>query len=79
MPAPSGAGTGKNAVIAEIKCASPSSGIIRRNVDMAMMAGVLKDGGCTAISVLTEPYFFGGSGQDIARVKSAVAVPVLRK
>jgi len=71
--------SGKNAVIAEIKCASPSSGIIRRNVDMAMMAGVLKDGGCTAISVLTEPYFFGGSGQDIARVKSAVAVPVLRK
>ncbi|MFA4860277.1 indole-3-glycerol-phosphate synthase [Methanoregula sp.] len=70
---------GKNAVIAEIKCASPSSGVIRRNVDMAMMAGVLKDGGCTAISVLTEPYFFGGSGQDIARVKSAVTLPVLRK
>lgn len=70
---------GNNAVIAEIKCASPSSGIIRRNVDMAMMAGVLKDGGCTAISVLTEPYFFGGTGQDIARVKSAVTIPVLRK
>jgi len=70
---------GKNAVIAEIKCASPSNGVIRRNVDMAMMAGVLKDGGCTAISVLTEPYFFGGTGGDIARVKSAVSVPVLRK
>jgi len=69
----------KNAVIAEIKCASPSSGVIRRTVDMAMMAGELKDGGCTAISVLTEPYFFGGSGQDIARVKSAVTLPVLRK
>ncbi|MFA4877349.1 MAG: indole-3-glycerol phosphate synthase TrpC [Methanoregula sp.] len=69
----------KNAVIAEIKCASPSSGVIRRNVDMAMMAGVLKEGGCTAISVLTEPYFFGGTGQDIARVKSAVSLPVLRK
>jgi indole-3-glycerol phosphate synthase len=70
---------GKNAVIAEIKCASPSSGVIRRSVDMAMMAGVLEEGGCTAISVLTEPYFFGGAGQDIARVKSAVTVPVLRK
>jgi indole-3-glycerol phosphate synthase len=70
---------GKNAVIAEIKCASPSNGVIRRNVDMAMMAGVLKDGGCTALSVLTEPYFFGGTGMDIARVKSAVGVPVLRK
>ena len=70
---------GKNAIIAEIKCTSPSRGVIRRNVDMAMMAGVLKDGGCVALSVLTEPYFFGGTGQDIARVKSAVGLPVLRK
>jgi indole-3-glycerol phosphate synthase len=44
---------GKNAIIAEIKCASPSRGIIRRNVDMAMMAGVLGQGGCVALSVLT--------------------------
>lgn len=69
----------KNPVIAEIKCASPSGGVIRRNVDMAMMAGVLADGGCVGISVLTEPYFFGGSGTDIARVKETVRVPVLRK
>jgi len=71
--------TGRNAVIAEIKCASPSRGIIRRNVDMAQMAGVLSGAGCVALSVLTEPYFFGGTGQDIARVKSAVDIPVLRK
>jgi indole-3-glycerol phosphate synthase len=70
---------GKNAIIAEIKCASPSRGVIRRNVDMAMMAGVLEQGGCTALSVLTEPYFFGGSARDIGRVKSAVELPVLRK
>ncbi len=70
---------GKNAVIAEIKCTSPSSGIIRRNVDMAMMAGVLAEGGCVGISVLTEPYFFGGTGRDIGRVRSAVFLPVLRK
>jgi indole-3-glycerol phosphate synthase len=70
---------GRNAVIAEIKCASPSGGIIRRNVDMAMMARVLETSGCTAISVLTEPYFFGGAVQDIAKVKSTVNVPVLRK
>jgi indole-3-glycerol phosphate synthase len=70
---------GKNAVIAEIKCASPSRGMIRRNVDMAQMAGVLAEGGCVALSVLTEPYFFGGIGQDITRVKSAVNLPVLRK
>jgi indole-3-glycerol phosphate synthase len=70
---------GKNAIIAEIKCSSPSRGVIRRNVDMAMMAGVLEHGGCTALSVLTEPYFFGGTTQDIRRVKTAVGLPVLRK
>jgi indole-3-glycerol phosphate synthase len=70
---------GGNAVIAEIKCASPSRGTIRRNVDMAMMAGALAGSGCVALSVLTEPYFFGGTGQDIARVQSAVSIPVLRK
>jgi indole-3-glycerol phosphate synthase len=70
---------GKNAVIAEIKCTSPSRGMIRRNVDMAQMAGVLAAGGCVALSVLTEPYFFGGAGLDVARVKSAVNLPVLRK
>ena len=70
---------GRNAVIAEIKCTSPSRGVIRRNVDMAMMAGALAGGGCVALSVLTEPYFFGGTGQDIARVKTAVSIPVLRK
>jgi len=70
---------GRNAVIAEIKCTSPSRGIIRRNVDMAMMAGALSGSGCVALSILTEPYYFGGTGQDIARVKSAVTIPVLRK
>jgi len=70
---------GRNAVIAEIKCASPSGGIIRRNVDMAMMARVLETSGCTALSVLTEPYFFGGAVQDIVKVKNTVNVPVLRK
>lgn len=69
----------KNAIIAEIKCASPSRGVIRRNVDMAMMAGVLQEGGCTALSVLTEPYFFGGTTRDIGHVRSAVSLPVLRK
>jgi indole-3-glycerol phosphate synthase len=46
---------------------------------MAMMAGDLAKGGCVALSVLTEPYFFGGAVQDIARVKSAVNLTVLRK
>jgi len=68
-----------NAIIAEIKCASPSRGIIRRNVDMAMMAGDLGNGGCVALSILTEPYFFGGSGGDIKQIKSRISLPVLRK
>jgi indole-3-glycerol phosphate synthase len=70
---------GGNGVIAEIKCTSPSRWIIRRNIDMPAMAGVLVNGGCVALSILTEPYFFGGTGQDIAWVKTAVDVPVLRK
>jgi len=70
---------GRNAIVAEIKCTSPSRGIIRRNVDMAMMAGALSGSGCVGLSILTEPFYFGGTGQDIARVKSAVSIPVLRK
>jgi indole-3-glycerol phosphate synthase len=70
---------GSNAIIAEIKCASPSRGVIRRNVDMAMMAGDLSRSGCAAFSILTEPHFFAGSGRDIARVREAVNRPVLRK
>jgi indole-3-glycerol phosphate synthase len=46
---------------------------------MAMMAGALAGSGCVALSILTEPFYFGGTGQDIARVKSAVSIPVLRK
>jgi indole-3-glycerol phosphate synthase len=70
---------GQNAVISKIKCASPSRGIIRRNVDMPVMAGVMAGKGCAALSILTEPHFFGGSLLDIPRVKAAVNVPVLRK
>ncbi len=70
---------GRTAVIAEIKCASPSRGIIRRNVDMQMMARTLVAGGCTALSVLSEPHYFGGSIRDITRVAESVEVPVLRK
>ena len=46
---------------------------------MQMMGRALAGAGCVAISVLTEPHWFGGSVRDIARVKEAVTVPVLRK
>ena len=68
-----------NAVIAEIKCVSPSSGIIRRNVDMPAMAASFVAGGCAALSILTEPFFFGGRGKDIAQIRDVISIPVLRK
>jgi indole-3-glycerol phosphate synthase len=71
--------TKKNAIIAEIKCASPTRGIIRRNADIPSLALRFVSGGCIALSILTEPYFFGGSPQDIPRVRDLVEVPVLRK
>ena len=70
---------GRTAVIAEIKCASPSQGTIRRNVDVQMMARTLVAGGCTALSVLTEPHYFGGSLRDVTRIAGSIDVPVLRK
>jgi indole-3-glycerol phosphate synthase len=70
---------GKNAVIAELKCASPTRGIIRGDVDIPSMAQAFVSVGCVALSILTEPHFFSGSVRDIPLVKDVVGVPVLRK
>ena len=59
-------------VIAEIKRASPSKGKIRENVDPAEYARKYELGGAAAISVLTDKNFFGGSPEDLKKVKSAV-------
>jgi len=77
--AQSGAETEKMQSLLRSNAHLRAAGVIRRNVDMAMMAEALREGGCIALSVLTEPYYFGGTCQDIARVKSAVSLPVLRK
>ena len=53
--------------------------MIREDFDPLAVAGEYAAAGAAALSVLTEPYFFGGAVQDIARVKSAVNLPVLRK
>jgi len=66
-------------VIAEIKRRSPSAGDIDRDLDPVATALRYEAGGADAISVLTEPHFFGGSLADMAEVKEAVSVPVLRK
>ncbi|MDH5615652.1 MAG: indole-3-glycerol phosphate synthase TrpC, partial [Acidimicrobiia bacterium] len=66
-------------VIAEVKRASPSRGIIHADLDPIMLAGAYGRGGADAISVLTEPRYFLGSLDDLRRVRQTVEVPVLRK
>jgi indole-3-glycerol phosphate synthase len=66
-------------VIAEIKRASPSKGKIRENVDPAEYALKYQLGGAAAVSVLTDRDFFGGTPEDLKKVKSAVSLPALRK
>lgn len=66
-------------VIAEIKRASPSKGVIRENVAAADLARAYAAGGAIAVSVLTEEDFFRGSLADLKGVRSAVELPVLRK
>ncbi|MGC9436067.1 MAG: indole-3-glycerol phosphate synthase TrpC [Methanomicrobiales archaeon] len=69
----------RNPVIAEIKFASPSRGPIHPPGDPATIAREYLAGGAVAISVLTEPFFFGGSPEKLAAVRRAVSVPILRK
>jgi indole-3-glycerol phosphate synthase len=67
------------AVIAEVKRASPSKGALAEIPDPAELAGEYAAGGARCISVLTEGRWFGGSLSDLAAVRAAVGVPVLRK
>ena len=67
------------AVIAELKYASPSRGVIRTLPEPAVLAQDLVGAGCIAVSVITEPHYFRGNTDSIARVRNAVRVPVLRK
>jgi indole-3-glycerol phosphate synthase len=66
-------------VIAEIKRESPSAGAIAPGLDPADLARSYEAGGAAAISVVTEPNFFGGSLEDLVAVCNAVDLPVLRK
>jgi indole-3-glycerol phosphate synthase len=66
-------------VIAEVKRSSPSKGALAAIADPASLAQDYEAGGAAVISVLTEPRRFGGSLADLASVRSAVDVPVLRK
>jgi indole-3-glycerol phosphate synthase len=67
------------AVIAEVKRASPSKGAMAAIADPAGLAVDYEAGGARVISVLTETRKFGGSLEDLAAVRAAVSVPILRK
>jgi len=70
---------GPMALIAEIKQASPSAGVIQERADIRRIAGAYQATGACAISVLTEAHFFHGELSHLRQVKDVVSVPVLQK
>lgn len=70
---------GRVKVVAELKRASPSRGLIRPDLDVERLARALSFGGASAISVLTEKQFFQGSLEYLVRVRNSVPLPVLCK
>ena len=66
-------------IIAEVKRASPSKGMIRKDLDAAGLAAAYTAGGAAAISVLTESNFFFGSPTDLRQVRRSSPLPILRK
>lgn len=67
------------AIIAEIKKASPSKGIIREDFDHRLIARAFTDAGACALSVLTDKVFFQGDIQYIADIRMDNSIPILRK
>ncbi|PMB19310.1 indole-3-glycerol phosphate synthase TrpC [Fischerella thermalis] len=72
-------GKTKPALIAEVKKASPSKGVIREDFDPVVIALQYQQGGASCISVLTDEKFFQGSFDNLAKIRTAVDLPLLCK
>ncbi|MEL7036031.1 MAG: indole-3-glycerol phosphate synthase TrpC [Cyanobacteria bacterium J06592_8] len=67
------------AIIAEVKKASPSKGVIREDFDPVSIAQAYQDNGASCVSVLTDQKFFQGSFENLGKVRAAVDIPLLCK
>ena len=70
---------GRIGLIAEIKFASPSVGVIREKMDPCIICRIYEEAGAAAVSLLTDNRFFGGNLDDLPRLKKAISLPILRK
>ena len=70
---------GASGIIAEFKRKSPSKGIINDKLDPVDVVKAYQEAGASAISILTDEFFFGGADQDLERARPFLDIPILRK